>query len=117
MLKEVLQERKITLPGSSYVWEGMENTEVVKYVSKQKNLPLAYTSLCHTVSLVPTAFRGHIFLLTWQVQCVLDKRGLHVSTEYSINLGIIFPIVFPFSHFVGIELPQFRNVPLRNLFC
>lgn len=28
MLK-ILQERKITLPGNSYVWEGMKNTEVV----------------------------------------------------------------------------------------
>lgn len=35
ILKEALLKRKITLPGNSYVQEGMKNTEVlIKYVDK-----------------------------------------------------------------------------------
>lgn len=35
ILKEALLKRKITLPGNSYVQEGMKNTEVlIRYVDK-----------------------------------------------------------------------------------
>lgn len=92
-LRKVLQKREITLTGNTGWKEEYGNH---KYENKYKNPPLIPSSSWQAEShWLPTTFRGHTSLCTWQVQGVFENGVMCEYPEKYINLKLLLPTVFP----------------------